>query len=338
MIINGFDLKKNSTFIIAEACENHFGKISLAKEMILKSLDAGANCVKFQHHIPDDEMLKNVPKSDNFDQPLYEFLKENSFKLKDHEELKNFCYKSNITYLCTPFSLKAAKELYSIGCEDFKIGSGEMTDIPTLVEISKFAKNMIISTGMSTFDEIDRTYKVLKDTNVEFCFLNCTSEYPPIYEDLNLRVIPKMIERYKDIMIGHSDHTPEIFSSIASVVLGAKIVEKHVTLDRSMKGPDDDVSIEFKEFKEMVKQIRNMEKALGDKKIVNLKEKKIREWAFRSVVTLQNISKDQIISKEMVWSKRPGTGIPSYKINEVIGKKAKKDIKQNTLISWDDLN
>ncbi len=338
MKISNFDISENRTFLIAEACDNHFGSMENAKKMIIQAKENGADCIKFQHHIADEEMLPNVPQSSNFDQPLYEFLKKNALSLDNHLEIKQYCEKVGIIYLCTPFSLKAAQELNSIGCVDFKIGSGEMTDIPTLLEISKFAKNLILSTGMSTFEEIDRTYLELKKTGVNFCFLNCISEYPTLYEDLNLNVIPKMISKYNDIFIGHSDHTDDIYSSIVAVALGARIIEKHVTLDKNFKGPDDDVSIDFKMFKQMSIQIRNIEKSLGDEKKVHENEKQIREWAFRSLVAIKDIEKNQIISKDMIWSKRPGTGVPSYEMKNFIGKKVNKKIYKNTLIMWEDIN
>lgn len=336
--ISNFEISEKKTFLIAEACDNHFGSIDNAKKMINLAKQSGADCIKFQHHIADEEMLPDVPKSSNFEQPLYEFLKENALTLENHIELKEYCEEVGIIYLCTPFSLKAAQELNSIGCVDFKIGSGEMTDIPTLIEISKFANSLILSTGMSTFEEIDRTYSELKKTSVNFCFLYCISEYPTLYEDLNLKVIPKMIKRYEDIFIGHSDHTDDIYSSIVAVAFGARIIEKHVTLDKNFKGPDDDVSIDFDKFKQMSQQIRNIEKSLGDVKKIHNNEKEIRKWAFRSLVTTKNIEKDQIITKDMIWSKRPGTGVPSFEMKNFIGKKVNKNILKNTLIKWEDIN
>lgn len=335
--ISNYTISEEKTFIIAEGCDNHFGSLDNAIKMTESAKLSGADCIKFQHHLPDEEMLKDSPSSSNFSEPLYDFLKKNALKLSDHKKLKEHCEKIGIIYLCTPFSLKAAQELFSIGCTEFKIGSGEMTDIPTLLEIAKFAKSLIISTGMSTFEEIDRTYFALKKTNVNFCLLNCISEYPTLYEDLNLKVIPKMISRYQDIFIGHSDHTSDIYSSIVAVAFGARIIEKHVTLDKSLKGPDDDVSIDFSELKKMIQQIRDIEKALGDKKKVHTNEKEIRKWAFRSIVSVKNIESNQIITKDMIWSKRPGTGIPSFEMEKIIGKKTNKKISKNSLLRWEDI-
>ena len=179
------------TFIIAEGCDNHMGNMETAKEMCRQAKLAGADCIKFQHHIPDEEMLRDIPMSSNFDIPLYDFLKLHALTLDQHIELKNYCKEIGILYLCTPFSLKAAYELNEIGVSAFKIGSGEMTDIPTLLKIAEMGKPMIVSTGMSTMSEISRTYDVLVETGVEFAFTNCLSEYPPRYEDVNLNVMKK---------------------------------------------------------------------------------------------------------------------------------------------------
>src|SRR6185369_5970132 len=219
-------------YIIAEGCDNHLGNLDTAKEMSLRAKLADADAIKFQHHLPDEEMLPDIPMSDNFNIPLYEFLKKYSLTLDQHIELKSYCASIGIQYLCTPFSWKAAQELDQIGVEAFKIGSGEMTDIPSLKKIASLGKPMIVSTGMSTYEEIDRTYEVLAATGVPLALMNCVSEYPPKYEDINLKVIGKMIDRYPKAIIGHSDHTPDLFTCYAAVALGAKIIEKHVILDK----------------------------------------------------------------------------------------------------------
>ena len=217
--------KLKKTIIIAEACENHFGDIDNAKKMITLSKNSGADYVKFQHHLPDEEMLKKVPKSKNFNISLYNFLKKNSLNIDEHETLKKYSKKIGIKYLCTPFCLKAAYELDEIGVDMFKIGSGEFTDIPFIHGVLKLKKPVIFSTGMTNPQEMRKIYKFIKKNSYnEFAFLNCTSEYPPEYEDLNLYYITKMISNFKDIIIGHSDHTNDIYSSLAAVTLGAKII------------------------------------------------------------------------------------------------------------------
>ncbi len=197
---------------------------------------------------------------------------------------------------------------------------------------------MIVSTGMSTFEEIDRTYNALVETRVPLILMNCVSEYPPAYEDINLNVIGKMIQRYPKAIIGHSDHTPDLFTCYAAVVLGAKVIEKHVILDKRQPGPDQSVSIDFRDLAALVDGIRKIEAALGSDKEVNNKEEQIRQWAFRSLVSTKKISAGEVVTGDMIWSKRPGTGIPSHMRDNVIGLRAKKDIQPNTLLSWEDLD
>ena len=195
-----FNNKK--VIIIAEACDNHFGDVKNAKKMVILAKKAGADVIKFQHHLADEEMLKNVPKSSNFKMSLYNFLKKYSLKLSDHLLLKNFCKKIGIEYLCTPFSYKAAEELNKIGVKWFKVGSGEFTDTPFIKKLLKFNKPTILSTGMSTIKEIEMINNIIKkQKNKKIAFMNCTSEYPPVLEDLNLgfiQILKKKIPSNKD--------------------------------------------------------------------------------------------------------------------------------------------
>ena len=329
--------EKSPVYIIAEACDNHMGKLDVAKEMALQAKLAGADCIKFQHHLPDEEMLRDVPMSSNFDIPLYDFLKLYALKLEDHRELKNYCDSIGITYLCTPFSYKAAEELVNENLlSAIKIGSGEMTDVPSLLKMAKFKLPMIVSCGMSFYEEIDRTYYALLDANVNLALMHCVSEYPPIYSDINLDAIQTMKNRYPNAIIGQSDHTSDLYTGFAAVALGAKIIEKHVILDKTVRGPDQAVSIDFFDLHRLVDGIRKVEKALGDKKEIHENEKQIRLWAFRSIVSIKDIKQGEVITQDMIWSKRPGTGIPSYKMSEVIGKVAKCDIKKDSMINYTD--
>jgi len=323
-------------YVIAEGCDNHLGNLETAKEMALRAKLANADAIKFQHHLPDEEMLPDIPMSDNFNMPLYEFLQKFSLTLEQHVELKSYCESIGIQYLCTPFSWKAAQELNEIGVEAFKIGSGEMTDTPSLKKMALLGKPMIVSTGMSTYEEIDRTYDMLVATGVPLALMNCVSEYPPLYHDINLNVIGKMIARYPQAIIGHSDHTPDLFTCFAAISLGARIIEKHVILDKLQPGPDQSVSIDFQQLSILVEGIRKIEASLGDERSVHGKEKPIREWAFRSLVSTCAIQSGETITEAMVWTKRPGTGIPAAEMHAVIGRKAKRAIPANTLLAWDD--
>jgi len=329
--------KNNYLYFIAEACDNHFGNIQNAIKMIELSKKAGADAIKFQHHLVNEEMLSKVPRSSNFNISLYNFLKKNSLSIQDHIKLSQICNKVGIQYLCTPFSLKAAIDLKeNINMDAYKIGSGEMADTPFLEEILKFKKPLIVSTGMSTVKEIEETFKIL-NTCKNLVIMNCLSEYPPDYNDLNLGFIQVLKKKYPQSIIGHSDHTAEIFSSLAAYALGARVIEKHVTLDKNLRGPDQKVSIDFKELNELIKGLRLMENSFGNKKILHKKEVQIRKWARRSIVSIKPIKKNEKFTKENIWSKRPGTGIPSKFFYKIINKKSKTNIKVNSLIKYSDI-
>lgn len=332
-------LSQNSkTFIIAEACDNHLGDMSTAREMIRLSKLAGASAIKFQHHLPDEEMLPDTPMSDNMNEPLYDFLKKHALSLDQHIELKAYCDVIGIQYMCTPFSLQSAIDLHEANLLDvIKIGSGEMTDIPTLNAIAAWGIPMLISTGMATFDEIQETYDAMLKTKTPFALMNCVSAYPPLYTDINLGVISIMQQRFDQVLIGHSDHTPTLYTSFAAVAIGAKIIEKHVIINKLQKGPDQAVSIDFNELAELVKGIRIIEAASGRDKKIHHREQQIRQWAHRSIVSRKPLMKGDIITPQCIWSKRPGTGIPAKYRDDLIGRELARDIDANVLLSWDDV-
>ena len=330
--------KNAPVFVIAEGCDNHLGNMETAREMIRQAKLAGADCIKFQHHLADEEMLPGTPMSDNFEEPLYDFLLKNALTLDQHVQLKKYCEEVGIHYLCTPFSYQAAVELAGIGVDAFKIGSGEMTDLTSLKKIAALGKPMILSTGMCTLDEIRDTYQAMKSWGTPFCFTNCVSEYPPVYEDLNLGFIQTMLREFPDIVIGHSDHTPDLFTCYAAVALGAKIIEKHIILDKRSPGPDQSVSIDMHDLAQLVEGVRKVEVSLGCEKKVHTKEQQIREWAFRSIVTTRDIDPGTLLTEDMLWTKRPGTGIPSKELCDFIGRKTTCFIAANTLLRREDVD
>jgi sialic acid synthase SpsE len=322
-------------YIIAEAGDNHMGSLTTAKEMARLAKLAGADAVKYQHHLPDEEMLPDVPMSDNMREPLYDFLKRNALSINDHLSLHKYCDEIHIQYLCTPFSYAAAVELHDASILDaIKIGSGEMTDIPSLLKMTGFGVPMIVSTGMCSIEEIRETYDALIARGVDLALMNCVSEYPPVYEDVNLGVIDLLKKEFSGAVIGQSDHTPTNYTCFGAVTMGAKIIEKHVIIDKLTPGPDQSVSLDFNDFHDLVKGIRILEAASGSIKKVHGKEKIIREWAFRSLVSTRDIKAGEVITEEHIWSKRPGTGIPSKQMSQMIGKAAVEDIPKNTLLKW----
>lgn len=333
------EIRTKNFYVIAEAADAHYGSLDRAKQMVVQAKKAGANAIKFQHHIPDAEMLKDIPLSANMKEPLYDFLLKNALTIDQHVDLNLFCKKAQIQYLCTPFSLKAAIELETnLSLPAYKIGSGEMLDHPTIKEIMKFGKPMIISTGMSTIEEIDLTYEVVKNHTPGIILMNCTSAYPPTYSDIHVSFTKEMIERYPKAIIGFSDHSPGLEIVLASFVLGAKVIEKHVTLSHDLSGPDQSVSVDFTQLATMIIQLQNLSEALKSKKEIHQTEVEIRSWAHRSLVYIQSLKSGQMIKDGDIWGKRPGTGIPSRFIEKYVGRTLKIDVIKDTLLKDEDFN
>ncbi len=328
--------KGNPCFIIAEAGINHNGDLEQAKKLVEEAKNAGADAIKFQTHLPEKEMLRDNFSGGHIGESLFDLLKRLELSKDDHIALRNYAKEKGIIFMSTPFSKEAADLLEEVGVPAYKVGSGEMTNHPLLRHIAEKRKPMILSTGMSTIEEIEETVNFVKGINDEIAILHCTSTYPTKYEDVNLRVIEKLAQKF-EIPVGLSDHSIGIYTALAAVALGGSIIEKHFTTDRELSGPDQKASINPAELKELVKGTRAIEKALGSEKKVIDDEKPIQDIARESVVTIADIPTGTVISKELVWVKRPGTGIPAKELEKVIGKKAKKDIKIDTVIKWDDL-
>ena len=320
--------------VIAEAACEHKGDIDKAKRLVDLAKESGADVVKFQFHIPEEEMLAGSIQF--WAGSMDEVLAQVNLSTEAHAELMRHCQQVGIQYLCTPFCAKAADILEDLGVEAFKTGSGEMTNLPLLRSIAHKGKPMLVSTGMSTTEEISETVAALKDEGAEFALMNCTSAYPPRYDQINLGLIPKLSDMF-GVMVGHSDHTPDMWTTLGAVALGARVIEKHVTLDRALKGPDHHISLEPQEFGTMVEAIRKLEVALGDEKTVHPDEESVREWAHHSVVTLREITAGSVIGEDEIGVKRPGSGIPAKYLEQLYGRRATKDIPVNSLVRWGDV-
>lgn len=333
------NLIKNSEgniYIIAEACDNHMGSMEMARALARAAKDAGADAVKFQHHIAEEEMLRSAEMSDNFDQHLFDFLEENALSLSQHQDLKRFCDQINITYLCTPFSYKAATQIAEL-VPFFKIGSGEFQDHWYVDKLKGLEKPVIFSTGMCEEEELYENINFIEKTGLDFALLNCVSEYPPKLEDMNLGFIRTLVDRYPSIVIGHSDHMPSTQSSVIAASFGAKIIEKHLTLSHFIAGPDKDVSMDPIQFSKLCSELRSVNIMCTDVKELHDSEKQIRNWAYRSVVASRDIYNGEILDESCIKTKRPGTGIASKDYRKVLGKKLKFDVKCNTPIQWSDI-
>ena len=340
MIMNEFKFGKieigddKPVVIIAEAACEHQGDLGQAKKLVDLAREAGADIVKFQLHVPEAEM---IPDSIRFwAGSMDSVLERVNLSIDSQKELMAYCDQANIQYMCTPFCAKAADMLESIGISSFKIGSGELTNIPMIRHIARKGKPMILSTGMASMEEVEETVAALQEEKAQFMLLHCVSAYPPSPEELNLRFILKMRENF-GVLIGYSDHTKEMTSALGAVALGARVIEKHLTISHMLEGPDHEFSLEPDEFRAMVNAIRDMEASLGSDKKVHSGEHETRKWAHHSVVSVCDIPADAVIDENMVGVKRPGWGVPAKHLPEFYGRVAAKDIKANSLLAWDDL-
>jgi N,N'-diacetyllegionaminate synthase len=332
----------NKTIIIAEAGVNHNGSLQLAKQLVDVAAEAGADYVKFQTFKANKIVSKQAQKAvyqqqttDNTESQL-QMLERLELDEMAHLELISYCQEKNIAFLSTAFDFDSIEMLKKIGITLGKIPSGELTNLPYLRRMAKTFPKLILSTGMADMKEIDDTINALIEAGAErmnLTVLHCNTEYPTPFEDVNLKAMLS-IQKQLNVSIGYSDHTLGIEIPIAAVAMGATIIEKHFTLDRNMKGPDHKASLEPVELKAMVKSIRNVELALAGTgiKVASNSEKKNIEIARKSIVAARNISIGDTFTDENVTIKRPGTGINPMLWDEVIGKKAAKDFKEDELI------
>lgn len=333
----------NHTLIIAEAGVNHNGSIDLAKQLIDKAAEAGVDYVKFQTFKSEKLVSKEARQAEyqqknigsDGDGSQYSMLKKLELSVEDHQELIEHCKQRGIQFFSTAFDLESIDFLASLNLGLWKIPSGEITNYPFLVKIARLNEPVILSTGMSTLEDIEAAINVMISNGLDkekLSVLHCNTEYPTPFEDVNLKAMLEIRDRF-GVRVGYSDHTKGIEVPIAAVAIGATIIEKHFTLDRTLPGPDHKASLESDELKAMVASIRNIEKALGDgKKHVSSSEGKNMVVVRKSIVAACTIKKGDIFTESNLAVKRPGTGISPMKWPEVIGKVATRDYSEDDLI------
>ncbi len=323
-------------FVIAEAGINHNGDEKIAAELVEAAQAAGADAIKFQTHLPEHEMLCNGATAGYVGESLFDLLTRTALSRDAQRRLQALAREKGILFLSTPFSREAADFLESIGVPAFKTGSGELTHLPMQRHIARKGKPMIISTGMATPDEIDRTVMAVREEGASFALMHCTSTYPTPYEHVQLGNIPVLREKF-GVPVGFSDHTLGSYMAFAAAAIGANLLEKHFTTSRSLPGPDQQGSVEPDELKDLVRGIRAIERAAGATKQIQPGEQDVRNMALHSVVSIREIAESATITADDVWAKRPGTGIPARQLNEVVGRVAKRAIAKDRLIAWEDL-
>jgi N,N'-diacetyllegionaminate synthase len=336
------------TQIIAEAGVNHNGSLELAKKLIDVAVEAKADYVKFQTFNTDRIVSHQAKKanyqqqnSSNNDDLQYNMIKNLELSKANHFELQAYCKNKNIGFLSTGFDEESVDFLSEMNIPFYKIPSGEITNFPLIRHIALKGKPVILSTGMSTLEEVNKAIDILTSNGIpkdDITLLHCNTEYPTPMCDVNLKAMLKLKEVF-GVIVGYSDHTLGIEVPIAAVALGAKVIEKHFTLDRTMEGPDQAASLEPNELKAMIDAIRNIELAISGSgyKEPSASELKNRDIARKSIHILNPIKKGETIKGNDLIMKRPGDGISPMDIEQVIGKKANRDLYPDYKLTWEDI-
>lgn len=326
--------------VIAEVGSVHDGSFGNAQKLIEVASQCRADAVKFQTHIAAAETLRNAPMPAYFEgEPRYEYFERTGFRREQWQALKSYCHEKEIEFLSSPFSIEAVELLESIDVSRYKIPSGEVSNLPLLVVIAQTGKPVLLSSGMSSWAELDEAVNTILRHHSQLTVLQCTSEYPCPYEEVGLNAMLEMRDRY-GLPVGLSDHTLTPYASLAAVVLGAAVIEKHLTFSRRMYGSDARHSLEPHEFAELVTGIRAVETMIAskvDKDATAVRLQEMKNIFEKSVVSLADISAGTVITAEMVGVKKPGTGIPARRLRGVIGRCLLRDIAKDTILQEEDL-
>ena len=334
-------MKRDKVFIIAEAGVNHNGNVEIAKKLIDIAIGVGANAVKFQTFKAEKVISKFAQKAEyqykitDKNETQLEMVKRLELDVDAHKELIHYCKKKGLMFLSTPFDIESIGLLNELEVEILKIPSGEITNLPYLRKIGSLNRNIIISTGMADLEEIGKALDILLESGTSkdnITVLHCNSEYPTPFEDVNLTAMLTIRDTFR-VNIGYSDHTPGIEVPIAAVALGATVIEKHFTLNKDMDGPDHKASLGPDELKSMVTAIRNIEKSLGDGiKRPSPSELKNRPLVRKSIIAGMDIKEGDMLTENNITVKRLGIGINPMEWDNVIGRKAIHDFKEDELI------
>jgi len=330
----------HNPFVIAEIGINHEGNFDKAIRMVKDAHEAGAECVKFQCHIIEDEMTlearKTIPMNTN--ESIYDIMKRCAFSEEQEYKIKKYVESLKMIYLSTPFSRSAADRLEKMGVIAYKIGSGECNNYPLVEHIAKFGKPIILSTGMNDIESIAPAVEIFRKYKTSYALMHCTSLYPTPYNRVHLSAITDLKRSFSDAVLGLSDHSIGNYTCFGAVALGACILEKHFTSSRAWSGPDIPISINPEELRDLIKGSEAIHLALEGSKVIFEEEKPTINFAYASVVAIKKIKKDDILTKENIWVKRPGTGeILARDYKSLLGKKIKNNLNVDQQLKWKDV-
>jgi Sialic acid synthase len=324
--------------VIAEIGINHEGDYAKAERMVRDAHAVGCECVKFQCHVVEDEMspqAKNVIPG-NADVSIYEIMERCQLSEDQEKSLKALVESLGMIYLSTPFSRAAADRLERMGVCGYKIGSGECNNYPLVDHIASFGKPVILSTGMNSMQNVAKSVDILRARKVEFGLMHTTSMYPTPPEKVRLGAMQELMRAFPDAVVGLSDHTLSIYPCLGAAALGASMLERHYTSDKSWPGPDVSLSMDPEEMRQLIEGSRLIHKALGGTKAILPEEQVTIDFAYASCVTIAPVKKGEAFTKENLWVKRPGTGeILAEHFDSLLGRSAEKDIAADTQLTWD---
>lgn len=332
--------EKQPPFVVAEIGINHEGNIDKAIQMVDDARDSGCECVKFQCHIIDDEMIPNKIVPGNADESIWEIISRCVLSEDEDKKIKNYVEKNNLLYLSTPFSRAAVDRLNEMGVCAFKIGSGECNNYPLISYISKFKRPIILSTGMNDLAAIRVAVDIFNSNAVPYALLHCTSMYPTPYDKVRLGALNEMRAEFTNAVLGLSDHSIGNYTCFGAVALGCgAILEKHFTSNRTWSGPDIEISITPLELRELIIGSSAIHSALEGSKTILPDEQPTIDFAYACVVSISDIKKGEELTPNNIWVKRPGTGqIKARDYEAILGAISKNDIPHNTQISWEMLD
>jgi N,N'-diacetyllegionaminate synthase len=323
--------------VIAEIGNNHDGSIRQAEALIEAAAQAGAGAVKFQTHIAEAEMLPSTPTPPHFDEPRFALTKRMELSLEDHLRLKAYGEERGLLFFSSPFSVAAVELLEQVDVPLYKIASGEVTNPPVLEAVAATGKPVLVSTGMSGLDDVARAIDVLRSNGSDVVVLQCTSTYPCPPELVNVRAMVDMGERF-GCLYGLSDHTPDIYTALGAVALGAVCIEKHFTLSRRLYGPDHHASLEPDDLQRLVEGVRQIEASLGDgRKQLDERHDGVRATFEKSVVAAVPIPEGTTLEAHMLTTKRPGTGISARRLPELVGRRTARTLEPDHLLEEADV-
>lgn len=324
--------------VIAEIGINHEGKIDKAMRMVDEAAEVGCECVKFQAHVVDDEMIPNNVIPGNATESIWNMMKRCQLSETEDKKLKKYVESKGMIYLSTPFSRAAADRLERLGVTAYKIGSGECNNYPLIEHIARFKKPVILSTGMNNIAQIRPGVEILRQHKIPFALLHCTSMYPTPYNKVRLGALNELSQEFPDAVLGLSDHSIGNYTCIAAVALGASIVEKHFTSSRRWKGSDIPISLTPGELADLIRGSKAIYQSLGGSKTILREEQPTIDFAYACVVTTKPITKGEKFTKDNIWVKRPGTGqIKAVDYSKVLGKKALRDLEVNYQVQQKDI-